>query len=140
MGATTHSLYYIKTGKSSRLPRKGGIFMNTPIKRVPISILLWIWIREWQKDAKVTDEELAGLLKVNVRTLKSYDISAHGLTLEKLDNLACTAGEYPIKYIMSKYLHYTVYTDNSQTQNAPATVYPNSTGFISTFDRIMAGL
>lgn len=114
--------------------------MNTKIKRWPLSMLLWIWIREWQKEANVTNEELAGFLKVNVRTLKSYDISAHRLTLEKLDSLACTVGEYPIKYIMSKYLNYTAYIDNTQTQSCPATVYSNSPEYMTTIERIMAGL
>ena len=113
--------------------------MNTPIKKWPLSMLLWFFIREWQIVAKVTDEELAGFLKVNVRTLKSYDISAHGLTLAKLDNLACTAGEYPIKYIMSKYLNYIADNSTAQTQTQPATVNSNTFGSITTFDRIMAG-
>ena len=53
------------------------------IKHPQLSKDLWLAIRAWQKAVGMTDEVLAACLKVNVRTLKSYDISAHGLTLEK---------------------------------------------------------
>lgn len=90
-----------------------------------------------QNPTPMEDEDL---FDAYVRTLKSYDISAHRLTLEKLDSLACTVGEYPIKYIMSKYLNYTAYIDNTQTQSCPATVYSNSPEYMTTIERIMAGL
>ena len=45
--------------------------MYNLIKRIQLSRMLWIWIREWQASANVSDKELAGLLKVSLRTLKA---------------------------------------------------------------------
>ena len=131
-GAATYSLYYRKQDISSRLSRKpGGIKMYNLIKRIQLSRMLWIWIREWQASANVSDKELAGLLKVSLRTLKSYDISAHSITLEKIDNFINTAGESPLKYILNKLNNNTEHEPNSRktttipdsiTTNIPATV------------------
>lgn len=70
---------------------------------------LWGLIREWQHIKGMSNEELAACLKVNTRTLKSFDVSAHGLTLEKLDNLATTAGDEVLVYIFNKYTNYIAY-------------------------------
>ena len=95
--------------------------MNT-IKHPPLSKNLWLAIREWQKSVGMSDEDLAACLKVNVRTLKSYDISAHGLTLEKLDNLACTYGEEPLVYAFNQYLNYI-----SNQIKVQSNIYPQAT-------------
>lgn len=69
----------------------------------PLSKGAWNWLREWQHEKGISDEELASAMKLNIRTLRSYDISAHTLTLEKLDNLVATVGVEPVVYILNKY-------------------------------------
>ena len=56
--------------------------------KVPLHQEIWLNIRIWAKGNKISDAELASLLRVNIRTLSSYDISAHTLTLDKLSNLS----------------------------------------------------
>ncbi len=110
--------------------------MNT-IKHPPLSKNLWLAIRAWQKLVGMSDEALAACLKVNVRTLKSYDISAHGLTLEKLDNLACTYGEEPLVYAFNQYLNYISNQIKVQSNIYPLATYTQiSTG--NTLGGIMA--
>jgi len=107
------------------------------IKHPPLSKDLWLAIRAWQKLVGMSDETLAACLKVNVRTLKSYDISAHGLTLEKLDNLASTYGEEPLVYAFNQYLSYISNPSNVKSYINPQATYPQTaTG--STLDSIMA--
>ncbi len=105
--------------------------MYNLIKRIQLSRMLWTWIREWQASANVSDKELAGLLKVSLRTLKSYDISAHSITLEIIDNFINTAGESSLKYILNKLNNNTEHESNSRktttipdsiTTNIPTTV------------------
>lgn len=103
-------------------------------KRIQLSRMLWTWIREWQANANLSDKDLAGLLKVSLRTLKSYDISTHSITLEKIDNYINTASETPLKFILNKLNNNTEHESNSRkttipdsiTTNIPATVYPVS--------------
>lgn len=56
--------------------------------KVPLHQEIWLNIRKWAKIHKISDAELASLLRVNIRTLSYYDISAHTLTLDKLSNLS----------------------------------------------------
>lgn len=87
--------------------------------------MLWTWIREWQASANVSDKELAGLFKVSLRTLKSYDISAHSITLEKIDNFINTAGESPLKYILNKLNNNTEHESNSRKTTIPNSITTN---------------
>lgn len=48
---------------------------------------IWSNIRICQKKNSISETQLAADLRVNQRTLKEYDKSAHNLTLEKIDNL-----------------------------------------------------
>ncbi|SEL38162.1 hypothetical protein SAMN02910353_02505 [Ruminococcus sp. YRD2003] len=82
----------------------------------PLSKVLWSWLREWQNTKKMTDEDLAAAMKLNIRTLKSYDVSAHTLTLEKLDNLVSTLGAEPVLYVFNKYVEYVKYLKNRSTE------------------------
>ena len=74
------------------------------VKHPPLSKGVWIWLREWQHEKGISDKELASAMKLNITTLSSYDISAHTLTLEKLDNLVATVGVEPVVYIFNKYV------------------------------------
>jgi ribosome-binding protein aMBF1 (putative translation factor) len=65
----------------------------------PLSKAAWIWLREWQQEKGMSDKELASAMKLNIKTLKSYDVSAHTLTIEKLDNLVAYIGIEPLTYI-----------------------------------------
>lgn len=56
-------------------------------KRNTLYSEVWSNIRGWQKNNSVSEARLAADLRVNERTLKEYDKSAHNLTLEKIDNL-----------------------------------------------------
>lgn len=112
--------------------------MNT-IKHPPLSKNLWLAIREWQKSVGMSDEDLAACLKVNVRTLKSYDISAHGLTLEKLDNLASTYGEEPLVYVFTQYLNYISNLSKVQSHINSQATYPQPAPS-SSLDSIMAAV
>lgn len=69
----------------------------------PLSKAAWIWLREWQQEKGMSDKELASAMKLNIKTLKSYDVSAHTLTIEKLDNLVAYIGIEPLTYIAKKY-------------------------------------
>ena len=69
----------------------------------PLSKAVWILLREWQHKKGFSDENLAAALKLNINTLKSYDISAHSLTVEKIDNLIATVGIEPLEYVTIKY-------------------------------------
>ena len=82
--------------------------MYNLIKRIQLSRMLWIWIREWQASANVSS-----------------------ITLEKIDNFINTAGESPLKYILNKLNNNTEHEPNSRktttipdsiTTNIPATV------------------
>ena len=106
------------------------------IKHPPLSKNLWLAIRAWQKLVGMSDETLAACLKVNVRTLKSYDILAHGLTLEKLDNLASTYGEEPLVYVFTQYLNYISNQNKVQSYINPQATYPQKTPG-STLENIM---
>ena len=106
-------------------------------KHPPLSKDLWLAIRAWQKAVGMTDEVLAACLKVNIRTLKSFDISAHGLTLEKLDNLATTYGEEPLMYAFSQYLNYISNQNKVQSYTNPQATYPQPAPS-SSLDSIMA--
>ena len=70
----------------------------------PLSKAAWSWLREWQHNKGISDKDFAAGLKLNIKTLGSYDISAHTLTLEKLDNLVATVGVEPVVYIFNKYI------------------------------------
>lgn len=96
------------------------------IKHPPLSKNLWLAIRAWQKLVGMSDETLAACLKVNVRTLKSYDISAHGLTLEKLDNLASTYGEEPLVCVFNQYLNYMSNQSKVESYINPQATYPQT--------------
>ncbi len=85
----------------------------------------------------MSDEDLSACLKVNVRTLKSYDISAHGLALEKLDNLATTYGEEPLMYAFTQYLNYISNQNKVKSYINPQATYPQNTPG-STLENIMA--
>jgi hypothetical protein len=98
---------------------------------------LWSLIRKWQQIKRMSDEDLAACLKVNNRTLKSFDISAHGLTLEKLDNLVTTYGEEPLMYAFTQYLNYISNQNKAQSYTDPQATYPH-TAPGSTLDSIMA--
>lgn len=69
----------------------------------PLSKAVWFWLREWQHEKGMSDKELASAMKLNIKTLSSYDISAHTLTIEKLDNLVAYIGMEPLIYIAKKY-------------------------------------
>lgn len=69
----------------------------------PLSKALWIWLREWQHEKGMSDEDLAAAMKLNIKTLKSYDVSAHTLTIEKIDNLVTKVGTEPLLYVVKKY-------------------------------------
>ena len=107
------------------------------IKHPPLSKNFWLAIRAWQKAIGMSDEVLAACLKVNVRTLKSYDISAHGLTLEKLDNLASTYGEEPLVYVFTEYLNYISNQNKVQSHVNSQAAYPQNTSG-STLEAIIA--
>ena len=77
------------------------MYSNNP---PPLSKAGWIWLREWQHKKGISDEDFAAYLKLHINTLGSYDISAHTLTIEKLDNLIATVGEEPIVYVINKYI------------------------------------
>lgn len=110
--------------------------MNT-IKHPPLSKNLWFAIRAWQKAVGMSDEDLSACLKDNIRTLKMLDISAHGLTLEKIDNLATTYGEEPLMYAFTQYLNYISNKNKVQSYINPQATYPQTaTG--STLDSIIA--
>lgn len=70
----------------------------------PLSKVLWIWLREWQHEKGMSDENLAAALKLKIDTVESYDISAHSLTVEKIDNLIATVGIEPLVYVVIKYI------------------------------------
>lgn len=106
-------------------------------KHPPLSKNFWLAIRAWQKAIGMSDEDLAACLKVNIRTLKSYDISAHGLTLEKIDNLASTYGEEPLVYVFTEYLNYISNQNKVQSHVNPQATYPQPAP-ISSLDSIMA--
>lgn len=108
-------------------------------KHPPLSKNLWLAIRAWQKLVGMSDETLAACLKVNVRTLKSYDNSAHGLTLEKLDNLASTYGEEPLVYAFNQYSSYISNPSNVQSYINPQATYPQPAPS-SSLDSIMAAV
>lgn len=74
-------------------------YFNPP----PLSKVVWMWLREWQRENGLSDEDLAAALKLNINTLKSYDISAHTLTIEKIDNLVATVGIEPLSYVILKF-------------------------------------
>lgn len=106
-------------------------------KHPPLSKDLWLAIRAWQKLVGMSDEDLAACLKVNIRTLKSFDISAHGLTLEKLDNLATTYGEEPLMYAFTQYLNYISNQNKVQSHVNSQAAYPQNTSG-STLEAIIA--
>ncbi len=56
--------------------------------KLPLFQVIWQNIRKWARENKISDDTLAVYLRVNVRTLATYDITAHALTLEKLSNLS----------------------------------------------------
>ncbi len=65
----------------------------------PLYQEIWQNIRKWARDKEISDNTFAAYLRVNVRTLSTYDISAHSLTLEKLSNLSASAGVNLVRFI-----------------------------------------
>ena len=61
--------------------------MKDDMQVINFSELIWFKIRERQKLEGLTDEELASILGVNIRTLKNYDKLPSSIKLEKLDRL-----------------------------------------------------
>lgn len=61
--------------------------MNDNMQVIKFSELIWLKIRERQKLEGFTDEELASILGVNIRTLKNYDKLPSSIKLERLDRL-----------------------------------------------------
>ena len=53
--------------------------------------------------------------RYNIKTVKSYDTSAHTLTIEKLDNLVATVGVEPIVYVFGKYVEYIKFLNGKAT-------------------------
>ncbi len=89
--------------------------MYTRLNPPPLSKAVWSWLREWQHNNGLSDEEFTAGLKLNVKTVKSYDTSAHTLTIEKLDNLVATVGVEPIVYVFGKYVEYIEFLNGKAT-------------------------
>lgn len=89
----------------------------------PLSKAGWIWLREWQHKKGISDEDFASGLKIHINTLKSYDNSAHTLTIEKIDNLVATVGEEPIVYVFKKYMECIANLRGSQAYTNPMNSY-----------------
>lgn len=99
--------------------------MKSSIKKVPFPKLFWIWIRQWQKENGISDEDLAATFSVNIRTLKSYDVSAHGLTLDKIDNFISAFGPEAFLYVISR-----CFPINTMSQNTSQYSNPAVTGYV----------
>ena len=72
----------------TKTPSDNKMMKGFKIKKVPIYQKIWRNIREWAMRENISEAGLASLLGVDLRTLSSYDESAHNLTLEKLTNLS----------------------------------------------------
>lgn len=60
---------------------------------------LWISIRKWQRATGTSKSEMARMLGISERTLRSYDKSARTMALEKLTNfLNCINGSIELKF------------------------------------------
>ena len=79
------------------------------VKPPSLSKAVWSWLREWQHSKGISDKDFAAGLKLNIKTIESYDTSAHTLTIEKLDNLVATVGVEPIVYVLGKYVEYIMF-------------------------------
>lgn len=89
----------------------------------PLSKAVWIWLREWQHKKGMSDEDLAAAMKLNIKTLKSYDVSAHTLTIEKIDNLVAILGLEPLEYVVKKYAERIASLRNLSSCSTPGETY-----------------
>ena len=72
--------------------------------RITLYSRIWSNIRIWQKKNSISETQLAADLRVDERTLKEYDKSAHNLTLAKIDNLL-TAENISLNVILNAELN-----------------------------------
>lgn len=70
------------------------------MKNVKIYNQIWHNIREWTMRENISEAGLASLLGIDLRTLSSYDESAHNLTLKKITNLS-EVTDINISYFMA---------------------------------------
>lgn len=85
------------------------------VKPPSLSKAVWSWLREWQHNKGISDKDFAAGLKLNIRTIESYDTSAHTLTIEKLDNLVAAVGIEPLAYVFGKYFEYIKFLNGKAT-------------------------
>ncbi len=101
------------------------INMKSSIKRVPFPKFFWICMRQWQKENNISDEDLAATFSVSIRTLKTYDVSAHGLTLDKIDNFISAFGPEAFLYVITR-----CFPINTMSPNTSQYGYPAVTGYV----------